>query len=105
MARVLCARSAHVALRYSLLSKLQWWENWIALRGYVSSYCRPLSWGLGTLHIRSVQNAERRGGVAVCCFVKVTHPPFNGSIRFAAPSAIGSLDRHMLSARLLLEGG
>lgn len=31
MARVLCARSAHVALRYSLLSKLQWWENWMRL--------------------------------------------------------------------------
>lgn len=80
-------------------------SNWVALRGFVSSYCRPLSWGLGTSRIRSAQNAGRRGGVAVCCFVKVTHPPFDGSIPFAAPSAIGSLDRHMLSARLLLEGG
>lgn len=65
-------------------------SNWVALRGFVSSCCRPLSWGLGNLRIRSAQNAGRRGGVAVCCFVKVAHPPFHGSVPFAAPSAIGS---------------
>lgn len=48
------------------------------------------------------------GGVAVCCFVKVTHRPYNGrdrSIPFAAPLARRSWDRHKLSARLLLPGG
>lgn len=49
------------------------------------------------------------GGVAGCCFVKVTHPPYNSgdgqSIIFAAPSGRRSWDRCVQSARLLLRGG